>query len=538
MNGYAFAILAVFAVAAGIGVRWRLPRPALVAVAVAPWLAAMALIAHYRRGVLVLQSPINPDEALFLANAIKAMNGGWRPWIDVDPGTVGVLVPNALIPGLLVAPDAPYLVARVVAIVCIVGMAAGLALALRRAVGWLPAQLAASPVLVLAVIPGWADLYTYSSELLPLALALLGVGIAIDAAGSSRMRWGRFALGYLLVGSVVFAKLQIAPVAAVWGLAVLVVAVLEVRRSERLRVAGLAIAAGLAPAGVVALIALISPQLRSALASSASFVGSYSGAGSDRRGTLDQFLEPPVTEQLMLLGTFAAVAAATVLLASQRVRRVPGAAAPLALTLAAPVGVLAMVAPGRYFPHYLWVGIVPAVVALVVLIAIAIRVWTGDRQVQWAFALMAVVGALVLLGTERRFTVDVKEPGAFVVQGWTLTPLASPEQRQVADLLVACPDPEIAVWGWDPGIFVIAERPHWSRAAAILAPDDPFAREWVETAGTERPLCIVDASGPQQFVFSGDWAHLDRQPGGTELLEAYDLVFSGPNYRVYRIAEA
>lgn len=538
MNGYAIAILAVFALVAWLGVRAGVRRPVRVLLAVVPWLAALGLIVHYRRGSLVLQSPINPDEALFLANAVKAMHGGWRPWIDVDPGTVGVLVPNLLIPGLIVAPDAPYLVARLMAIVCIVGMAVGLALALRRAVGWLPAQLAASPLLVLAVIPGWADLYTYSSELLPLALALLGVGIAINASVPGRVQWVRLGIGYLLIGAVVFAKLQVAPVAAIWALAALVVAIVQARNAQRVRIATVAIGCALAPALSVVIVAALSPTLRSALGQSASFLGAYSAAGTDRRSTLGLFVEPAAAVQLLGAGLIAAAVALVVLALSPRLRRLPGAMAPVALALAAPVGLLAMITPGRYFPHYLWVGIVPAVVAIVVVLAVGIRVWSRPGDQRRVAVAGTLIGAVFMLGTERPFTTVVKEPSAFVAEGWSLTPLASPEQAEVASVLEACPEAEIAVWGWDPAIFVIADRPHWSRAAAILTPDDPFAREWLETATSEQPACIIDASGPDQFVFSGDWAQLARQPGGEDLLTGYDLVLSSRNYRVYRLAEA
>ena len=83
---------------------------------------------------------------------------------------------------------------------------------------------------------------------------------------------------------------------------------------------------------------------------------------------------------------------------------------------------------------------------------------------------------------------------------------------------------------------MIARKAHWGSAAALLSPTDPTALAWLNAALEDQPACVIDASGPNQFAFSGGWASLANQPLGARLLTHYDEVFSSPNYRVYRLA--
>ena len=535
MNTSVAIVLGVFAAATLALPMLASHRYVRIAVCILPWVVSVVEIIRFRRATLLIQSPLNPDEALFLASAIKTQAGGWIPWVDVDSGTVGPLVPDALLPGLLALPDAPYFGARMLGIICIVAMAIGVALLGRRVLGWPVAQLFASLVLMLAVIPAAVDLYTYSSELLPLAFAVLGMGLAVDADGKTNPRLWQFGLGFFLLGLVPYAKLQVLPVAAVWALVILLRGGHQSGwRNRRRLLVGLTAAA--APTLLLLVGLMTSGAFRAGFGNSITFLQGYAGGSSQGYTVVTLFLEPSIVMELVVLGVLAAVIAVILTFLLARIALSSELRTVMLVALGAPVGLASMILPGRYFPHYLWVGLIPAVVAVV---AVGVVACDCVRESDRWLARGSVVGAVVLLGVSLvlggPLTLEPRAPESIGVEGWSFTPLGDPTQRQVAEILKSCQG-ELAVWGWDPHIYVVSGRSHWTSGAALMSPSDPFATRWIDRAAKELPDCIVDASGPNQFAF-GIGMGIDAQVSAVAFLRHYQTIFSSENYRVYQLVD-
>ena len=496
MTGYALAgaaVLAFVVAAVALEIAPYSDRTRRLII-LAPFAVAFALMVFERRAVLYLQVPISVDEGQFLADAVKIASGRWVPWVDVDTGTVGPVVPYSLVPIVAALPDTPYLGARLLAIGCAVAWSAGSYLAVRTLVPASVALLLASPLIFIAAVPGSGDLNTFSSELVPLALTVLGAGLAMRGLAAGE-RTRLLVIGFLLIGLVPFAKLQVAPIAAAYAAAILLFGLaLDVRR-RGMRPIVVAIAAGLAPLVLVLVAAGVWGQLRERLRESLLFVQGYQAGGDPWRVTLAWFLQAPLLRTLEQLALIGAIVAVVLILVVGQSRMNPQARALGAIAVLSPIGFVCMSLPGRGFPHYVWVGAVPAVFG----IAAAIAIVVSQSRLRWyplrRLAVPVLIAAVVLaVGFERapdgsgsqglpyRITTDVWDPSPYFPPD---RPPTSPtgfgvEQEGLRRVVAASCTGPVAIWGWDPGALVAIHRGYVTRSS-VVPEMDPVAQDtWVQ----------------------------------------------------------
>jgi hypothetical protein len=547
MSGYAIAALVVLAFAGcAVLVDRVVARPWVVRlVIIAAFVAGFALIAWERRVALYLQVPISIDEAQFLADAIKVKSGGWVPWVDFDTGTVGFVVPYALVPVVVLLPTMPYLGAGLVAIACAVGWSVGGYLALRTRVSASTALMLAAPMLAIAALPGAGDLLAFSSELVPLALTFLGVGLAVRGAARDRSTV-LVLVGFVLMGLVPFGKLQVAPLAFVYA-AVIVLALLVRTRRDGWRPVAAALVGGLLPAACIAVGCVISAEFREKAQSSLLFVQGYQEGGDPWPVTLRWFLQAPLLRALAE-SAIALVVVALIVVVLTRQRRSIDAWLLVVLAAVSPIGLVCMALPGRGFFHYVWVGAVPVVFALAAATASVVAVRRVSRRGRGRVGVPVAVGLVVIVLSIQLAGVNVRANGLpfrLTVDEWSWLPYfpdgrlaTSPtgfgeDQEAVRVVVRQCSGP-VAVWGWDPGILVATDRPYVGRTS-VIAPSDPLAADqWARAVSAAQPDCIIDASGPNHFQFSCDGCHVDQQSFSEELLKDYHRIYDTSYYRVWQ----
>ena len=540
-------LVAITFCVAAVGItHWAPNRVVRLLWTVMPFLVAIALIAYARRSSIYLQAPISIDEAQFLADAIKVSSGRWVPWVDFDTGTVGFVIPYGLVPIVSGFPSDPYFASRILAIVCAAVWAFGSMLAFRTAVSPGISLVLAAPLVLIAGLPGSGDLLTFSSELLPLALAFGGFGVALFASSKQRSLW-LTAIGFLMIGLVPFAKLQVAPVALLLGIIAITqgLAFPVVWRDRRRTL--VALAAGLAPLAAVLLGMIGSPVFRGRVRDAVTFTQSYTAGGDPWQTTLRFFFRGEAFYDLARLSCVAAVVAGIMVMFVPRIRQHSGRRSLALVAVIAPIGLISMSLPGRGFPHYVWVGAVPALCGVLALSAVLLSPMIKFRQRNAVGVGVAIV-LVVLVPTAGMVRGALHVPPLQLTQDvWDSTPwfppsdpptsitgLGTPDQLAVKRALETCPGP-IGVWGWDPQILVVTHRPYLGRSSVVPQQDIPAQSAWAGAMVEGRPNCIVDATGPTHFLFScGDGCALQNQTFAGPVLEGYQRILDLPDYRVYK----
>ncbi|MSO47955.1 MAG: hypothetical protein EXQ67_07720 [Thermoleophilia bacterium] len=543
-------VVATFCVAA-VGITHLAPNRVLrVLWVLLPFLIAIALIAYARRSSIYLQAPISIDEAQFLADAIKVSSGQWVPWVDFDTGTVGFVIPYGLVPIVIGFPSDPYFASRILAIVCAAVWAFGSMLAFRTTLAPGISLVLAAPLILIAGLPGSGDLLTFSSELLPLALAFGGFGVALYASSKQRSLW-LTAIGFLMIGLVPFAKLQVAPVALLLAIIAITQGLaFPVLWRDRRRTL-VALTAGLAPLAAVLLGMIGSPVFRGRVRDVVAFTQSYTAGGDPWQTTLRFFFRGEAFYDLARLSCLAAVIAAFMVVLVPQIRQHRGRRSLALVAVMAPIGLISMSLPGRGFPHYVWVGAVPALFGVLALAAVVLSLLARYRQ-RNVIVVAAAVVLVILLPSAERVREALQVPPLQLTQDvWDSTPwfppsdpptsitgLGTPDQLAVKRALETCPGP-IGVWGWDPQILVVTHRPYLGRGSVVPQEDIPAQSAWAGAMVEGRPNCIVDATGPTHFLFScGDGCALQNQTFAGPVLEGYHRILDLPDYRVYKRSDS
>lgn len=184
-------------------------------------LSLVLLVVAGRWLTVLIPGPLNPDESLMLAQAIK-FKLDWIPWRSVDPGTGGPINSYALLilHGLGVAIDYPL--ARMTAILCISVHIVLMVLAMARVGGIGSAATACLPAAAFFAFATDADFTHYSSELASLVMISLMaflISCLPDEPGRDSRKLA-FAIG-ISAFLVCMAKVQGVPLAALLALGLL-----------------------------------------------------------------------------------------------------------------------------------------------------------------------------------------------------------------------------------------------------------------------------------------------------------------------------
>jgi hypothetical protein len=179
---------------------------------------SLTVLVVLRLPTFFLNAPLNPDEAQFLASAIK-FRGNINTWLSVDMGSSGPLNCFPLMWPFLFGHDTGFAVARITATFLISATWFFFWTTLASAPTFV--RIWASACLILFMggvqIP---DFIHYSSELVPSFLLMGAMAVAMVAV-ERQPRLPRICIAGLCVGLVPFAKLQAALIAATLGVILL-----------------------------------------------------------------------------------------------------------------------------------------------------------------------------------------------------------------------------------------------------------------------------------------------------------------------------
>ena len=442
----------------------------------------------------------NPDESHMLAGALTLQE---RPvfWRDVDGVTHGPLDQLPLLLPTLVGARIDYTSARVVATGLTVLLLTCLHLALARGRG--------EGVARLLILPGWAlfifnqdpETAQYTSELMP--SLLLAAGAAWLGPAPTGLSRRRLYLAGVLCGAVPLAKLQAGPIA---GWLFLCLCYADCRRT-----AGPAASRWRGPAWLVA----------GALTPVCFFVGvaAVCGAWEDFRIRYVEFNLQwyatdgekyfndalPLPGMIFGLGSFLWPVTAGILAGSFALTawRQPAARAALVGSIGLVLTTLFTVYfPHKPFAHYFLLLIGPLIQLLGatagnLLTHLAGKLGAGWRAGCAAVAIAGLAGPVVVH--------HFQHPGYFRAVLPTRPPVARPLiealQRHTS------PGQEMAVWGWQPALYVFTQTVSATPDQTVFAQIIPsrwldfYQSRYLRALVAHRPVVFVDTMGKSDFFF-------------------------------------
>lgn len=206
--------------------------------------------------------------------------------------------------------------------------------------------------------------------------------------------------------------------------------------------------------------------------------------------------------------------------------------------IAAIFSLAAVIAPGRVYPHYLRLFVVPLAACSGVLVAVvaALPVVQRFRAGPPSIAAIFAVATLWPQFHERPERNQAFQYGHYRTQRQIL-----PSTAAQLVLKYAHPDESLAMWGWEPRLYVETQlrqatrEAHTVRQAEASPQRDYYRRRFVRDFVAARPPVFVDAVGEGNFIMQ------DRLALGHETLpelqaliaEQYHLVADREGFRVY-----
>ncbi|MEA2976531.1 MAG: hypothetical protein QOF19_2051 [Alphaproteobacteria bacterium] len=455
------------------------------------FVVSLSTLIATRIPTIAINSPLNPDEAQMIANAMKFAIDP-LPWRSVDTTSSGPLNSMILMWPLAFGEHVTFSTARLTAALLLMATSVFVYASLARSVGAI--RVAALGLMIL-YLSGFSqpDYFHYSSELLPICLVSIGVFGAIQLLHGNITRPRLFLYGAVL-GCVPFAKLQATPAAILLGLSL--VAIVLMRPADlrtRIRDVSILTCGAAAPAAIILIPLTLAGNL-------GEFWTSYIGWAL-------HFVEYRrsynfAIEQIWMEPTFAAYLAASILLlvlgTATTVRRWSArefASIGIALLLAA-ASVFIIVESGTIYLHYLLIFAAP----LALLVGLA---WPGRAVVApaklagiWSLFAVAAVGAAALYST--------LPPLVYI------SPLAfSKSLFEAGDLFSWLPNKStgLLVWGWKPewnvysGLAPATRDTHnWNQITE--APDrDYFRKRFIGDFERSPPGVIIDGVAPGSFFY-------------------------------------
>ncbi|HWA27680.1 MAG TPA: hypothetical protein VG734_18635 [Lacunisphaera sp.] len=494
------------------------------------WALVAGVLVAFRWPLIALPHELYPDESQLIAGAMTLRHDPVF-WRSVDGGTAGPLDYFVMLPAASFSGTGAYAATRLTAALLIWGMLAGagetLALVANRRV----ARLAVLPALAFEAFTTSPEFIHYSTELLPgLMLALAVLAIVRQGIHAAR---GNLWAAALLLGAVPFAKLQAAPIAAVLGLALVVV---EIRAGRSRHVALLA---GVALLPTVFFLSLVTITGQAEQMFIPYFLQNtlYAQTGRLPLGVvIRQFAEQSATNghhALWLAGNAAFFAGTLVFVrsgAAARRRHLLAAAGLLAVTA------ICILSPGRPYHHYLNFLTLPVTLLAGTSLALAWETRTSaNARVALAAAFLAcTVLPLALLRASPR-----ADP--FEYYNSVISARGPAHGELVARIRsFASPGEALGVWGWRSSLYVEASLYQATRLAHteslhVAGPWQKFyLRRFYDDLVAAAPPVIVDATGPGNFRFENRATGLESFPLLFDWVKArYQLVGEWDGARLY-----
>jgi hypothetical protein len=476
-------------------------------------LAAMLL----SRLPLLCYEYFNPDEAWILSVAMRVPTDP-VPYRSFEPTTTGPLnIYVQSIPAWFGLP-LTYVSSRLIGIFLVFGTLAFLWLTYRRFLSERLAGLALMPAFCFYLFDWDCNFVHCSTEHVAVFLSAAAVYLlARDLeAGASISLFRTGALG-VLAGSLVFAKLQAAPVAAALLLLAIPIAWRKLRRAAALT--ALAVGAVSVPAAFLTLF------LRFGLVHDFWDLYIKSNVAYTQATALSPYGKMGIAFELLfginimgayvwgLLAVFLfALPAAVVLCHGRRDSSAPHLRGPVCLTVASAVllaaGFTSVATPGRPFLHYVLFMVVPLGVSTACALLWIHTFFSRARTWKYGAApgVVCFLCVTCIIPTVTRDHID---------DAWDTAPFLPAAPLPAAVRQYASPDDRISVWGWRSELYVTTRRVSATRFPSS-GPQEPspylahFRRLYLEDFLRAKPRVFVDGVGPGNFTFT------DRSASGYE----------------------
>lgn len=510
-----------------------------------PLLFALAVIATLcicRWPVWFDPNELNPDESQMLAGAITLREYPVY-WKHVDGTTHGPLTDYFLLLLSWLGLPLNFVTARAAATVLQAASLLGVWGAMRHVAPETVARVGILPGVAFWSFTHWTDHVYYSSELVPIALVATALWLLVSAL--ARPDWTmpgtawRSAWGGLALGTVPFAKLQLAPVGLALGVFALGVWGWQHARPGARR-AALSCAAGAlaAPLGVAVFLMVygLIPQFWTAyILSSLGYVESkptgFTDMVADFFGLMSQghffvWFGVPAIGYALWQGRLA-------------LDHATGFARSLLWFgwFFAAVAFISIILPGRLLSHYMQIAVVPVALVASLHLAASVR-----HRPQTARAVRGALAGFLLVTVASQLWRHAT--GYNIHLGRYQTNRVVPPKPESRFLLQhAAPGDRLAMWGWHSQVYVETGLPQGTREAhtafqQFAGPLRDFYRDrYLRDFTRGRPAWFVDAVRPQGFGFT------DRSRDGHESFPAlaryvadnYVLAAEIDGCRIYRL---
>ena len=534
----AFGALAAFLIlAARPGPRLRERRSEIIFLLI----TGLALFA-FRWPVFIVPFQLGPDEAAFVANALK-VTADLAPWRNFDAGTSGPLNCYILALPALIGLPINFTSARVIGLLLMLTAMLALYYSVKWIYGSDVARLSIVPPVLLLSLTTDFNFVHYTSEHLSICLTAVALGSGAYLAsgkGSWPARATAAVLSGLCLGAAPFAKLQAAPIA----FAVFVIATLSLLSSgraagDRSRLTKLYVAALCFVPGIIALSVWLTGVWNDALISYVRVAFGYMAGGyiAGASATIDPafFFQKTDMYPAFLKGAIAVVLLGILSLAWRRnLTRLTrwASAASILLLLAA---LYSIYQPHRYFEHYLLFSLVPIACCLAGALSLIrqVAVWEKRKAILAIcyIALFAVPMIAVSFSSQNEFVRTIpnhvhvlRSAGGLAIERY------------------AKPGDVISIWGWAPRFYVETQTIMATRDAETsrqVYPNsyrDYFRNRFLRDLEAWKPAIFVDAVGPGAFIL------VDRASQGHEsfpalsayIREHYELKEDVAGIRIYQ----
>lgn len=457
-------------------------------------------MAAWRWPALLHYKPVNPDESQFLAAALTLLHGRFW-WIDTGSSGPLTSLPLAL-PGLFGLPI-DQATGRVIATLLTWGQVLFAWLTLRHVHGDRWARLLVLPLVGLQVFLLFWDFVPYCGELPPLFLCALAVWLGVTAfstEGELKSRRRLIGAGVVL-GLMPLSKSQSLPLGAAIGLALVAWtfaqpgAPLAARLRDVLRLFAAAAAGPILVIAGLWLSGRLPDVAQSYFGANLDYAQARAVPWSD-----SGYILRSLTDFSWGFGSFHYGLLLLVVAGLAGAHR--SLWRPLLLGwLLLLATYLAVLTPGRLYPHYL------------LLLSLPLALLAGllfGRLLNTPSATAATLWSLLFVGAG-----FVPQLADRVWDRHDLSRLVQPAApwAKVAGFINAVkrPGDSLAVWGWRPELYVATQLPQATRESNLgLNPSprrDYFWTRFLADLQASRPAFFVDSTGPEDFAYKNPAEH-------------------------------
>lgn len=470
-------------------------------------------------------------------------------WYSIDGGTNGPLSSWPLAIPMLLGLEAEYSLARIVALMLELMMCLSLFFCARAILGSWMARVAVVPLIAFVALCRNPELVQYTSHHAALALMAGAVTFGVLAITSQEQRRFRFILlSASLFGALPMAKLQYAYLGIV-GFLFLAAAVVYsiVERQQPIRALGALLGGAIFPAlfiGSAALVGSFEDFFNSYLISNVSYVASGSVPVSVAAYSLHldyslwqtdgfkQFFRPILF--IFVCGLL--VHATTTVCRPGRMHRLSMAMAVVIFI----VSIYSAVAPGRAFPHYALVVLVPAELLLIVLVGF----FSSGVQAYPRWGAVALSAVVLLITVMPQIQLFRASPSTLFQ--------TSPENTRHR-LAISAPAEEVlkisraggymAVWGYKPAYFVETGmlQGTMENVSYYQLRQTPlkryYTKRFLRDLERTKPEVFLDVIGPQTWDEFNDraiYGHERYRRIHEYISQHYELVSDVEGVRVYK----